>query len=76
MFPPLWGLDSFNRAAGLNKTKTSAQFIKANMPLGAGYTLTDDEALDVAAYIWIHFRPDDPRASFFMNRFAAKPGGA
>lgn len=75
MFPPLWGMDSFNRAAGLNKVKTAAQFIKANMPLGSGYTLTDDEALDVAAYMWIHFRPDDPRTSFFMNRFSPKPGG-
>lgn len=75
MFPPVWGTDSFNRAAGLNKVKTAAQFIKANMPLGAGYTLTDDEALDVAAYMWIHFRPDDPRTTFMMNRFAPKPGG-
>ena len=76
MFPPLWGMDSFNRAAGLSKVKTAAQFIKANMPLGSGYTLNDDEALDVAAYIWIHFRPDDPRKSFFLNRFGEKPGGA
>lgn len=75
MFPPVWGMDSFNRAAGLNKVKTAAQFIKANMPLGSGYTLSDDEALDVAAYMWIHFRPDDPRVSFFRNRFEAKPGG-
>lgn len=76
MFPPLWGMDSFNRAAGLNKVKTAAQFIKANMPLGSGYTLNDDEALDVAAYMWIHFRPDDPRASFIMNRLGNKPGGS
>lgn len=75
MFPPVWGMDSFNRGAGLNKTKTAAQFIKANMPLGSGYTLTDDEALDVAAYMWIHFRPDDPRVSFFKNRIEMKPGG-
>ncbi|HHZ88802.1 MAG TPA: c-type cytochrome [Chromatiaceae bacterium] len=75
MFPPLWGLDSFNRAAGMNKVKTAATFIKANMPLGSGYTLSDDEALDVAVYMWIHFRPDDPRQSFLMNRFGAKPGG-
>ncbi len=75
MFPPLWGMDSFNRAAGMNKTKTAAQYIKANMPLGSGYTLTDDEALDVASYMWIHFRPDDPRTSFIMNRIAPKPGG-
>jgi len=75
MFPPLWGMDSFNRGAGLNKVKTTAQFIKANMPLGAGFTLDDDESLDVASYMWINFRPDDPRSSFIMNRFAPKPGG-
>ncbi|MEE9343608.1 MAG: c-type cytochrome [Gammaproteobacteria bacterium] len=75
MFPPLWGTDSFNRGAGLNKVKTAAQFIKANMPLGSGYTLTDDESLDIAAYMWIHFRPDDPRVSFFKNRTEMKPGG-
>ncbi len=75
MFPPVWGPDSFNRAAGMSKVKTAAQFIKANMPLGSGYTLSDDEALDVAAYIWINFRPDDPRTTFMMNRFSPKSGG-
>jgi len=74
MFPPLWGSDSFNRAAGLNKIKTNAEFIKANMPLGAGYTLSDDEALDVSMYIWIQRRPDDPRMGWFMNVFSPKPG--
>ncbi len=75
MFPPLWGPDSFNRGAGMNKVRTSARFIKANMPLGAGNTLTDDQALDVALYIWIQSRPDDPRKSWFFNRVGSKPGG-
>ena len=75
MFPPVWGPDSFNRAAGLSKVKTIAQFVKANMPLGSGYTLSDDDALDVGAYIWINFRPDDPRTTFMMNRLSPKKGG-
>lgn len=75
MFPPLWGSDSFNRGAGMSKIKTAAQFIKANMPLGAGYTLSDDEALDVAFYMWIQSRPDDPRVGWLFNRIAPKAGG-
>ena len=75
MFPPVWGRDSFNRGAGMNKIKTAAQFIKANMPLGAGFTLTNDEALDVAFYMWIQSRPDDPRSGWFFNRIGPKPGG-
>jgi len=47
MFPPLWGSDSFNRRAGMNKIRRAARYIKANMPLGAGYTLKDMEAWDV-----------------------------
>ena len=74
-FPPVWGSKSFNRGAGMNKIKTAAQFIRANMPLGAGFTLTDDEALDVAFYMWIQYRPDDPRTSWFYNRVGPKPGG-
>ena len=34
-------------AAGMNKIRKAARYIKANMPLGAGYTLTDMEAWDV-----------------------------
>jgi len=75
MFPPLWGWDSFNRAAGMNKVRKAAQYIKANMPLGAGYTLTDMESWDVANYMWIHFRPFDPRVGWFLNTLGPKPGG-
>jgi thiosulfate dehydrogenase len=75
MFPPLWGPDSFNRAAGMNKMKTAAQFIKANMPLGKGFTLTDDEAMDIAYYMWIQSRPYDPRRSWLINFFMPPPGG-
>jgi thiosulfate dehydrogenase len=72
MFPPLWGSDSYNKAAGLNRIKTLAQFIKANMPLGAANTLTAQEALDVANYIWVQDRPADPRMSLIMDFFFPK----
>jgi thiosulfate dehydrogenase len=53
--PPLWGADSFNSGAGMN-TKM-AGFVKANMPLGQGNTLTDQEAADVSAFVNSHARP-------------------
>jgi len=36
----------------------AAAFVKANMPLGQGNTLTDQEALDVAAFFTHQPRPD------------------
>lgn len=60
-FPPLWGADSFNWGAGLQKVDTAAAFIKANMPLGLGDSLGDQQAWDVAMYVDSHERPQDPR---------------
>lgn len=60
-FPPLWGPESYNWGAGMHSIKTAAGFIKANMPLGKPYSLTDQEAWDVAAFINSHERPKDPR---------------
>jgi thiosulfate dehydrogenase len=59
-YPPLWGDDSYNHGAGMNRVITAARFIKANMPFGATYDnpiLTDEQAYDVAAYIDAHARP-------------------
>ncbi|WP_246860530.1 c-type cytochrome [Noviherbaspirillum sp. UKPF54] len=61
VFPPLWGDKSFNWGAGMHDTKNAAGFIKANMPLGLGGTLTDQEAWDVALFMDSHERPQDPR---------------
>ncbi len=61
-FPPLWGADSYNWGAGMHHINTAAGFIKANMPLGKGNSLSDQEAWDVALYINSHERPADPRA--------------
>lgn len=61
VFPPLWGPDSYNWGAGMHQLDNAAAFIKANMPLGRGDTLSDQEAWDVAKYINAHERPQDPR---------------
>ncbi len=61
VFPPLWGPDSFNWGAGMGSISNAAKFVKANMPLSQGGTLTDKEAWDVAAFVDSHDRPQDPR---------------
>ena len=61
VMPPLWGKDSYNWGAGMHRINTAASFIKHNMPLGKGGSLTDQQAWDVAAYVNRHERPQDPR---------------
>ena len=56
VFPPLWGPDSYNNGAGMNRVLTAARFIKARMPFGQA-NLTDDQAFDVSAYINSQPRP-------------------
>lgn len=60
-FPPLWGPNSFNWGAGMHQVGNAAGFIKANMPLGQGESLSDQDAWDVALFIDSHERPQDPR---------------
>ena len=60
-FPPLWGPDSFNWGAGMHQVNNAAGFIKANMPLSQAYSLSDQEAWDVALFIDSQERPQDPR---------------
>lgn len=61
VFPPLWGSRSFNWGAGMHEIQNAAGFIKANMPLSLGGTLTDQQAWDVARFMDSHERPQDPR---------------
>lgn len=61
VFPPLWGPSSYNWGAGMTSIANAAGFIKANMPLGQGGTLSDQDAWDVAAYVDGQERPQDPR---------------
>ena len=60
-FPALWGAKSFNWGAGMGSIKNAAGFIKANMPLGLGGRLSDQQAWDVALFMDSHERPQDPR---------------
>ena len=60
-FPALWGPGSFNWGAGMGSIKNAAEFIRANMPLGAGGSLSVQQAWDVATYVDSQPRPQDPR---------------
>jgi len=58
--PPLWGENSYNNGAGMNRLLTIAAFLKGNMPLGTPYqhpVLTDAQAYDIGAYVNSHPRP-------------------
>lgn len=55
--PALWGDNSYNNSAGMNKVYKLAGFIRANMPYGSGSMLTNKEAKDVACFINKHNRP-------------------
>jgi thiosulfate dehydrogenase len=57
---PVWGPRSYSVGATMARNRSAAAFIQANMPRGAGGTLTLQEALDVAAYVNAHSRPDLP----------------
>ncbi len=61
VYPPLWGENSYNTAAGLFRLSRIAGFVKNNMPFGEveyhNPQLTDEEAWDVAAYICSQPRP-------------------
>jgi thiosulfate dehydrogenase len=61
VFPPLWGSRSFNWGAGMASIHNAAGFIKANMPLSQGESLSDQDAWDVALFIDSQERPQDPR---------------
>lgn len=72
VFPPLWGPHSFNWGAGMHEIQNAAGFIKANMPLGLGGTLTDQQAWDVATFMDSHERPQDPRFNGSVKATRAK----
>lgn len=54
VYPPLWGLHSYNDGAGMYRLSNFAGFVKDNMPFGIRYPdaqLTDEESWDVAAFV-------------------------
>jgi thiosulfate dehydrogenase len=68
-FPPLWGKDkagqwiSYNTGAGMSKLNKAPVWIQANMPLGQGGSLSDQEAADVTLYI-----DAQPRKNFSIKK--------
>jgi thiosulfate dehydrogenase len=63
-YPPLWGMQSYEEGSSMHRVLKAARFIKANMPDKKAFwykpVLTDEEAIDVAAFInddRIHPRP-------------------
>lgn len=72
VFPPLWGPQSFNWGAGMHQLDNAAAFIKANMPLSRGGSLSDQDAWDVAMFMDAHERPQDPRYTGDLGATRAK----
>jgi thiosulfate dehydrogenase len=75
-YPPLWGPNSYNEAAGLFRLSRFAGYVKDNMPLGASHDnpqLTDEEAWDVAAFVNSQPRPKHPFLSADWPDIAKKP---
>lgn len=54
--PPVWGVRSFNDGAGLANVVQLGSWLKVGMPLDEA-DLTEQEALDVAAFVNSHDRP-------------------
>jgi thiosulfate dehydrogenase len=60
-YPPLWGIHSYNKGAGLFRLSRFAGYVKSNMPQNTTYDapqLTDEEAWDVAAFVNSQPRPE------------------
>lgn len=54
--PPVWGDRSYNDGAGLSSVEHLAAWLKVAMPLDNA-DLTDQQALDIAAFVNSHKRP-------------------
>ncbi len=58
--PALWGANSYNNGAGMNRLLTNAAFVRSNMPLGTVWNqpaVTIDDAYDIAGYLSSKERP-------------------
>ncbi len=58
--PALWGTNSYNNGAGMNRLLTTSAFIHSNMPLGTVWNhpaITNEDTYDIAAYLSSKERP-------------------
>jgi len=68
-YPPLWGFNSYNKGASLYKQRKLARFIRANMPLGQGFSLSEQQAWDLASFVNMHERPKSPAKGIWQEIF-------
>ena len=54
--PPVWGKMSYNQGAGFSNVEQLAAWLKVAMPMDDA-TLTEQDAIDIAAYVNSHERP-------------------
>lgn len=65
--PPVWGDNSYNAGAGFSRNDKLAAWLKVAMPLD-DTNLTEQESLDIAAYINSY-----PRPRFILKEHLPKP---
>lgn len=80
IYPPLWGLKSYQEGSSMHRVIKAASFIKYNMPDKIATlekpVLTDQEALDVASYIndgSVHPRPKPKPSQVDYANIKTKP---
>lgn len=73
--PPVWGPRSYNAGAGNANNVQGATWVQFNMPPGQEFTLTDQQALDVMAFVNSRPRPAFVEADHLPNG-GANYGGA
>lgn len=74
--PPVWGPQSYNIGAGMARVSTAANFVQANMPFDRPGSLTDQQALDVAAFVNSRPRRDFPGKEYDWPNGDAPPDAA
>lgn len=79
-YPPLWGESSYQEGSSMHRVLKAASFIRYNMPNKQATweqpVLTDQEALDVAAFIndgSIHPRPKPRKGIVSYSNIKTKP---
>lgn len=79
-YPPLWGMQSYQEGSSMHRVLKAASFIKYNMPNNLVNwekpALSDQEALDVAAFIndgRIHPRPKPKKSVVSYPNIKTKP---
>ncbi len=77
-YPPLWGKTSYQAGSSMHRVIKQAQWLKANMPFDSATwdkpILTDEEALDVAAFVnddRIHFRLSPKNFDYPVAKYKA-----